>query len=32
MVKKRDRKQMKIFERQLYRIILGPGYDKEKEN
>jgi hypothetical protein len=32
MITKRDRKQMKIFERQLYRRILSPGYDKEKEN
>ena len=27
-----DRKQMKIFERKLYRRILGPVYDNEKEN
>jgi len=29
---KRDRKQMKIFERKVYRRILGPVYDNEKEN
>ena len=29
---KRDRRQMKIFERNLYRRILGPVYDNEKEN
>ena len=29
---KRDRKQLKIFERKLYRRILGPLYDNEKEN
>ena len=28
----RDRKQMNIFERTVYRRILGPVYDKEKEN
>jgi hypothetical protein len=28
----RDRKQMKIFERKLYRRILGALYDNEKEN
>jgi hypothetical protein len=32
MVTKRDRKQMKISEGQLCRRILGPGYDREKEN
>jgi hypothetical protein len=29
---KRDRKQMNIFERNVYRRILGPVYDNEKEN
>jgi hypothetical protein len=29
---KRDGKQMNIFERKLYRRILGPVYDNEKEN
>ena len=28
----RDRKQIKIFERKVYRRILGPVYDNEKEN
>ena len=28
---KRDRKQINIFERKLYRRILGPVYDKPKE-
>jgi len=28
----RDRKQIKIFERKVYRRILGPVYDSEKEN
>ena len=28
----RDRKQLNIFERKLYRRILGPVYDNEKEN
>ena len=28
----RDRKQINIFERKLYRRILGPVYDNEKEN
>jgi len=31
MLTKRDRKQMKNFERKLYRRILGPVYDEEKE-
>jgi len=29
---KRGRKQMDIFERKVYRRILGPVYDNEKEN
>ena len=29
---KRDRKQLNIFERNVYRRILGPVYDNEKEN
>jgi hypothetical protein len=29
---KRDRKQLNIFERKVYRKILGPVYDNEKEN
>jgi len=29
---KRNRKQINIFERNVYRIILDPVYDKEKEN
>jgi hypothetical protein len=29
---KRDRKEMNIFERKVYRRILGPVYDNEKEN
>jgi len=32
MLMKRDRKQMNIFEREVYRRILGPVYDNEKEN
>jgi len=31
-ITKRDRKQLKIFERKVYRRILGPVYDNEKEN
>jgi hypothetical protein len=29
---KRDRKQLNIFERKVYRRILGPVYESEKEN
>jgi len=29
---KRERKQINIFERKVYRRILGPVYDNEKEN
>jgi len=29
---KRDRKQLNIFERKVYRRILSPVYDNEKEN
>ena len=29
---KRDRKQLNIFERNVYRRILGLVYDNEKEN
>ena len=29
---KRDRKQLNVFEREVYRRILGPVYDNEKEN
>jgi len=29
---KRDRKQLNIFERKVYRRILGPVYETEKEN
>jgi hypothetical protein len=28
----RDRKQLNVFERKVYRRILGPVYDSEKEN
>jgi hypothetical protein len=29
---KRDRNQLNIFERKVYRKILGPIYDNEKDN
>jgi hypothetical protein len=29
---KKDRKQTKMFERKLYRRVLGPVYENEKEN
>ena len=29
---KRDKKQLKVFERKVYRRILGPVCDNEKEN
>ena len=29
---KRERNQLNIFERKVYRRILGPVYDKGKEN
>jgi len=29
---KRDRKQLNIFETNVYRRILGPVYDNKKEN
>ena len=31
-VTERDRKQLNVFERKVYRRILGPVYDNEKEN
>jgi len=31
-LRKRDRKQLNIFERKVYSRILGPVYDNEKEN
>jgi uncharacterized membrane protein len=30
--KERERKQVNIFERKMYRRILGPVYDNEKGN
>jgi len=32
LLTKRDRKQINTFERKVYRRILGPVYDNEKEN
>jgi hypothetical protein len=32
LLTKRDRKQLNISERKVYRRILGPVYDNEKEN
>jgi hypothetical protein len=32
LLTKRDRKQLNIFEKKVYRRILGPVYDNEKEN
>jgi hypothetical protein len=29
---KRDRKQLNIFERKVYRRVIGPVYDNEKDN
>jgi hypothetical protein len=29
---KRDRRQLNVFERKVYKRILGPVYDNEKEN
>jgi len=31
-IRKRDRKQLNIFEWKVYRRVLGPVYDNEKEN
>jgi hypothetical protein len=31
-ITKRDRKQLNIFEKEVYTRILGPVYDNEKEN
>ena len=31
-LRKRERKQLKIFEKKVHRKILGPVYDNEKEN
>jgi len=28
----RDRKQLNIFDRKVYRRVLGPVYDNEKDN
>jgi len=32
ILKKKDRKEINIFERKVYRRMLGPVYDNEKEN
>jgi hypothetical protein len=32
IITKRDRKQLNIFERKVYRRILSPVYDNKKEN
>jgi hypothetical protein len=32
ILSKRDRKQINVFERKVYRRILSPVYDNEKEN
>jgi hypothetical protein len=32
MLTKRDRKRLNVFERKVYRRILGPVYDNEQEN
>jgi len=32
LLTKRDRKQINFFERKVYRRILGPVYDNEKDN
>jgi hypothetical protein len=32
MLTKRDKKQFNIFEKKVYRRILGPVYDNGKEN
>jgi hypothetical protein len=32
IVTKRDRKNINIFKRKVYRRILGPVYDNKKEN
>jgi hypothetical protein len=31
-LRKRERKQLNVFERKVYRKILGPVYDSEKQN
>ena len=31
-VRKRDGKEMNVFERKAFRRILGPVYDNEREN
>ena len=32
IIREREREQINIFERKVYRRILGPVYDNEKEN